>query len=124
MRRSALALLLLVGAAVLASSASLPTEPAGKIDLQILYVGHPDSAREKDFVEFLDQHFSHIKTGDLAQFTPSSAEGSDVVLLDYDGDGFKSPHPELPSSYTKPTLTIGVTGGMISMQRGLKTGYM
>ena len=96
----------------------------GKIDLKILYAGHPKSEREKDFVDFLSKHFTHVATGDLAKFTPASGKGHDVVILDYDGKGFKGPQPRLPRSYARSTVTVGVIGGLISGGMGRKTDYL
>ncbi len=111
--------------------------------LRILYVGHPGSEREKDFVQFLGQHFETVKTGDLSAFhrkpfTNKDAEGFDVTILDYDGDGFEAPRPMLRPRFpedesrnprppddrwfTRPLITVGVVGGRIS-DCGLKTAY-
>jgi hypothetical protein len=108
-------------------------------------VGHPGSEREKDFVQFLGRHFETVKTADLGAFVGKSfadkdMEGFDVALLDYDGDGFKAPRarvaPRFPgdvsrvpralegSWLTRPLITVGVTGGLIASQGGLKTGYL
>jgi len=100
------------------------TEGLGKIDLRILYAGHPDSAREKDFVQFLKEHFVGVATGDLAGFKEKHAKGFDVIILDYDGDGSKAPRPRLSSEYTRPTVTVGVAGALICGSVSLKTGYL
>ncbi len=99
-------------------------EQREKIDLRILYAGHPGSAREKDFVTFLRDYFRIVRTGDLAEFKPPDAKDFDVVILDYDGDGFKAPTPYLPRTYTRPTVTVGVVGAFICDRVGLKTGYL
>jgi hypothetical protein len=112
------------GLLMLASAASGQPAPGKKIDYRILYAGHPGSDREKEFVEFLGKQFQEVKTTDLAKFSEARAQGFDVVVLDYDGDGFKAPRPNLTSSYRQATVTIGVAGGMFSASRGLKTGYM
>jgi hypothetical protein len=100
------------------------TPPKEKIPLRILYAGHPGSNREADFVGFLKQYFREVKTGDLARFDAKQAAEADVILLDYDGDGFKAPRPNLPAGYARPTVTLGVAGAFICSQRGLKTGYL
>ena len=74
-----------------------PPAPPAKIATRILYAGRPGSDREKDFVEFLGKYFTHVETGDLAAFGDKSANGFDVAILDYDGDGkdaFNFPRPE------------------------------
>jgi hypothetical protein len=124
-------------------SATAPTaEPS---QLRILYVGHPGSDRERDFVQFLGQHFATVKTADLSAFAgkpfaDKDMAGFEVAILDYDGDGFKGPRarimPRFPedvsrgprglegSWLTRPLITVGVTGGLIASQAGLKTGYL
>ena len=71
-----------------------------------------------------EQYFREVNTGDLARFNAGQAADADVILFDYDGDGFKAPRPSLPTDYARPTVTIGVAGGLFCSQRGLKTGYM
>ena len=95
-----------------------------KINLRILYAGHPGSKREKEFIQFLTSHFSKVATGDLATFQESQAENFDVIILDYDGDGFNAPRPQLSSEYAKPTMTVGVAGAFICSKMSLKTGYL
>jgi hypothetical protein len=140
----ALLVVLLAGTWSYAQSQSAPA--ADEVSqLRILYVGHPGSEREKDFVQFLGQHFATVKTADLGAFTgkpfaDKDMEGFDVAILDYDGDGFKAPRarivPRFPedvsrglralegSWLTRPLITVGVTGGLIASQGGLKTGYL
>ena len=100
------------------------TEGLEKIELRILYVGHPASDREKDFVRFLTEHFRQVRTDDLADFKEKQTEGFDVIILDYDGDGSKAPRPRLSSQYTRPTVTVGVAGALICDSVSLKTGYL
>lgn len=98
--------------------------PSEETDLRILYVGNPGSSREQDFVQFLEKHFKEVKTGDLKSFTGNQSTGFDVTILDYDGDGFKAPHPKLNRQYTRPTITVGVVGAFIGDSLNLKTGYL
>jgi hypothetical protein len=118
-------------------------QPPLNRSLKILYAGHPGSDREKEFVQFLGQHFETVKTADLSAFhrkpfTNKDAEGFDVTILDYDGDGFQAPRPVIQPRFpedesrnprpaddrwfTRPLITVGVVGGLIS-DCGLKTGY-
>ncbi len=99
-------------------------EAGDRIPLRILYAGHPDSEREADFVAFLKKHFRQVATADLARFNGAQAANADVVLFDYDGDGFKAPWPRLEAGYARATVTIGVAGAWFGGQQGLKTGYM
>jgi hypothetical protein len=113
-------------AVLLVSAGSQAQSPsAGEISkLRILYAGHPGSDREKDFVQFLGQHFATVKTGDLSAFREKDAEGFDVAILDYDGDGFKAPRPMVSAGFSKPLITLGVAGGLMCDRWGLKTGYL
>jgi hypothetical protein len=92
--------------------------------LGILYVGHPGSAREKDFLPFLGKHFGTVKTADLAAFTESQCDGFDVTVLDYDGDGFEAPRPRISEGFARPIVTVGVAGALICGTSRLKTGYL
>jgi hypothetical protein len=103
-------------------SAEEPAPPA-KIAMRILYAGHPGSAREKDFVEFLGKNFTQVQTGDLAAFNDKSADGFDVMILDWDSQGFNAPRPSLSRDYARATITVGVPGAIIGDQLRLKTGY-
>lgn len=139
---------LLMGLLVCAGSgAQSPSGPVGGevSKLRILYMGHPGSEREKDFVQFLGQHFATVQTADLGAFagkafTDQDAAGFDVTIFDYDGEGFKAPRtmamprfldddPRLARAgsdrwLTRPVLTVGVAGGLMASQWGLKTGYL
>ena len=113
------------------SPASTPAEEVtevkakgDKIQLGIYYAGHPGSDREKDFVGFLNKHFTKVQSGDLAAFTGSQSEGFDVTILDYDGDGFESPKPQIRSGFSEPVMTMGVTGAFICGNLNLKTDYL
>jgi len=95
-----------------------------KFNLRILYVGHPDSAREKDFLNFLTKQFKAVETADLKDFNEGQSDGFDVTILDYDGDGFKSPRPSISRNFSRPMFTVGVTGALTSSRWNLKTGYL
>ena len=90
----------------------------------ILYVGHPGSEREKDFVEFLREHFGVIETTDLQTFIEAQCDGFAVTILDYDGDGFTAPRPQISTEFSRPLITVGVPGARICSTWGLKTGYL
>ena len=108
----------------ISATAFAAAAPAEKIDLRVLYVGHPDSDREKDFVSFLERHFKKVETGDLQTFTGRNTTGSAIIILDYDGEVFKSPKPQLPRDYARATVTVGVAGALICDMQRLKTGYL
>lgn len=117
---------LLCLALLMLALAPAPSRAAGapsKIALRIFYAGHPGSARETDFVGFLKQYFAEVRTGDYAKFSAAYAKDSDVVILDYDGDGFKAPRLNLREDYRRATVTVGVAGGLLCGGLGLKSGY-
>lgn len=96
-------------------------EPVEKVDLKILYAGHPGSEREKEFVDFLSKHFREVATGDLTAFDGSQAAGADVTILDYDE---RVEVPQIPQGYAAPTITVGVVGALICDELELAPGYM
>ena len=95
-----------------------------KIDLKILYAGHPGSEREKALVTFLGEHFKDVQTCDLKDFKEDQAEGFAVTVMDYDGDGFKAPRPHLSRDFSRPVMTVGVAGAFICGNLNLKMGYL
>ncbi len=99
-------------------------ESTGKIGLGVFYAGRPGSGRQKDFTGFLEKRFAKVKSGDLAVFKAGDAAGFDVVIFDYDGDGFKAPRPNIGADYARATITLGVAGSLICDGRKLKTGYL
>jgi len=103
---------------------SCAAPPERKNELRVLYAGHSGTPREKDFLGFLEEHFVKVGKRDLAKFTEEQAEAFDVVILDYDGDGFNSPRPKLSRDYSRATVTLGVTGALLCGWLGLKTGYL
>ena len=90
-------------------------------------------SRDADFISARfggDSNFKYARfcgnaRFDLATFNGSQAEGFDVVILDYDGDGFKAPRPRLSQDYDQATITCGVVGALLCMSNlRLKTGYL
>lgn len=100
------------------------SQAGNKIDLKILYAGHPGSDRERDFSSFLRTHFSEVSVTDLAAFQEREADGFDVVIMTYDGDGFKAPRPRFSPGFSKPLMTVGVPGAFICGSLNLKMGYL
>ncbi len=112
-----LGLLILLASAVIA-------EAQVNRSLRILYVGRPGSDREKDFVAFLRERFDTVQTGNLETFKEADTQGFDVTLLDWDANEFKGPRPRISEGFSRPMITLGVPGGLISSQWRLKTGYL
>jgi len=69
-------------------------------------------------------HFAGVRTVDLKDVEPRHCDNFDVTILDYDGDGFKAPRPELPKDFDRPVITVAVAGGLMSSNWDLKTGYL
>jgi hypothetical protein len=100
-----------------------------KIDLRVIYFGHPQSPRARDFVGFLEMHFSKVGQGDLDTFRESDAAGYDVTLLDYDelkvvNNRIQMPKTVVSKQYIRPTVTIGAMGALVSERLGFQTGYL
>jgi len=102
----------------------------GKIPLRILYVGLPDTERQKDFVSFLSVNFTQVKTAGLDTFTEEQTKDSDVIILDKDGIqwGSRGGSPlrdlQVSAQYSRPTLSLGIPGAFWADRMRLKTGYM
>jgi hypothetical protein len=99
-------------------------ESPAKTDLRILYISNPQSARAKDFSDFLSKHFAVVQQGDLKTFRETDSKNFDVTVFDYDGDGFKSPRLRISPDFSRPVVTVGVTGAFICDNLSLKTGYL
>ena len=132
MKKQAL-LVLGVSALILSHLASLSCEgitPAeGKVNLRVLYVGEPDTDREKDFVGFLEKHFAKVAKADLEKVEVKDGDGFDVVIVDYSGLTIKgnaivTPRMPFGRDYSRPVLTIGAAGALVCDSLGLKTGYL
>ena len=93
--------------------------------LKVLYAGNPGSDRERDYVGFLKGTFGRVDAVDYRTFRDETAEGHDVVILDWTSiqardaagrvlDDFKmnypKPTPSLSEGYSRPTILIGGSG--------------
>jgi hypothetical protein len=114
---------LVAGAGSYAQSQPAPAAPELS-KLRILYAGRPGSDREKDFVGFLKKYFNVVQTGNLETFKDADTQGFDVTLLDWDWNEIQGPKPTVSKGFSRPVITLGVPGGMMCRQWGLKTGYM
>lgn len=100
------------------------------IPLRILYVGLPNTDRQKDFISFLSKNFTEVKTADLYTFKEQQAKDSDVIILDKDGiqGGSRGGKPlrdlRVSSQYSRPTISLGIPGAFWTDRMRLKTGYM
>ena len=107
-----------------------PMTTDDKIPLRILYVGLPNTERQKDFVSFFSKNFTEVKTADLYTFKEEQTKDSDVVILDKDGIqwGSRGGKPlsdlKVSNQYSRPTLSLGIPGAFWTDRMRLKTGYM
>ena len=97
--------------------------PGEKIQLRLLYVGSAHSEREKDFVTFLSHYFQEVKSADILNFSEQQTAQYDVILFDYEGDGFKAKRPKLSHGYKRATVTIGVYGALMHDDLRTKCDY-
>lgn len=116
-RAAGLGLLILLALSAIAGAQS-------NRSLKILYAGRPGSEREKDFVQFLREHFDSVQTGNLETFKEADAQGFDVTLLDWNWNEFEFRRPKISAGFSRPVITLGVPGGQIASQWNLKTGHM
>jgi hypothetical protein len=122
----------LVGAAVLLlwnGAAPSQTAPAAKIDMRVLYAGDVGTARQKEFKELLGQYFTQVDTADVSKLQVADTAKCDVLIVDAEKkDGGESaldvPQLKLPDNFSKPTISLGVMGGLFTERRGLKIGYL
>jgi len=124
MRTIALALLC-------AAPMALADDPAGKIELSVLYAGAKDNPRTAEFVEFLSRTFTRVEAIQLGTLSPETARDADVVIVDsptpYGDEGkIDMPKaPELGADYRKPTILMGAAGGAVLIKdRTLKLGWL
>ncbi|HTY61985.1 MAG TPA: hypothetical protein VMG30_06975 [Acidobacteriota bacterium] len=126
----------LIGALLLCSlSVSLPA--GEKYSLKVLYIGDPGTPRAKEFMQFLEEHFTRAQALSRESFNPGRAAGWDVVLLEWPQaqititvDAASGAPPDLeqimekrlgPSplgpreSWSKPTVLLGSAGLNLAM---------
>jgi hypothetical protein len=92
-------------------------EQVAKIDLNVLYVGKPDTEREKEFVEFFGKHFSKVQKESIEGFDFAKSRDADVIMLDYQSAKIMEA-PSFPDGYITPTLLTGWAGAMHHMSKG------
>ena len=94
-------------------------------DIRILYVGHPGTDREKDFVGFLEKYFSVVQTGNLETFKEADTQDFDVTLLDWDRSETirPGPFPKVSNGFCRPVITLGIRGAAICLDWHLKTAH-
>ena len=101
-----------------------PIVSSSKIPLRVLYVGLPDTERQKDFVTFLGKHFSQIDTADYDAFTEGQTKDCDVAIFDKDGLEWKPLDINVSSEYSRATVSLGVPGAFRVRRVSQNMGYM
>ena len=121
-------LLAAVGAVWCAGAAA--ADPAGKINLRVLYAGRPGDARTAEFVAFLGQHFTKVGEASYSDFEPAMANDYDVVLFDA-ASKRTTPNslglpkrPKLPPDYNRASVLIGGAGVMAVMPLAPKLDWL
>jgi hypothetical protein len=105
-------------------------DPAGKIDLAVLYAGVLESPRTADFKEFLEARFTKVGLVELAALDAKAAAGSDVVIVDspspFKGaDRFEMPKtPKLGLDFDKPVVLMGAAGGNVVSRLEIKLDWL
>lgn len=95
-----------------------------KIPLRVLYVGLPDTERQKDFVSFLSGHFEQVDTADYGAFTEEQTQDCDVAIFDKDGLEWKSLDINVSGGYSRATVSLGVPGAFWIRRVSSRMGYM
>ncbi len=101
-----------------------PAVSSGKIPLRVLYVGLPDTERQKDFVTFLGKHFTQVETADYNAFEEEQTKDCDVAIFDKDGLEWKALDIRVSSLYSRATVSLGVPGAFWVRRVSPKMGYM
>ena len=104
--------------------------PAAKHQLSVMLVAGEEQGRSKDFEAFLRRHFAKVETAKRADFDPKSAQGMDVVMLDWpqgkDARAMraagKTPLGDF-ESWTVPTVLIGSAGLNVASAWGVRGGF-
>ncbi len=101
--------------------------------LKVLYAGNPDTDRMRDFVSFLEQHFTTVGTCNFEELDATKAEDFDVVVCDWtsiyprDASGkidwsdlqLLQPKVTVDRNLTKPIVMIGAAAQGFSMKHQL-----
>ena len=101
--------------------------------LHVAFVGDLESARGKDFVEFLRAQFTRVDTVERATCSPEQLRTADVVVLDWpQEDGVMAKHNRREpcknllgerARWDRPTVLIGSAGLNLATEWALPGGY-
>jgi hypothetical protein len=124
-------------AALIVLSSSCAAEEL--IALKVLYAGHPNTDRTKDFVSFLEKHFAKVGSADFGKFRDQDAKRYDVVIFDWTsiyprnkagaidnsaGSMTMPPAPQLSPNFAKASILIGAAGGQLAGTHKLKINWL
>ena len=106
-----------ITAALTLTTCSAGKEPEKKVNLSVLYVGNPSTARGKAYADFLTRNFRKVEAAERKGFDVKQAEPFDVVVLDWS----QQERPEKPTSpfgqkqsWSKPTVLLGSSGLLLA----------
>lgn len=101
--------------------------------LHVAFVGELESARGKDFVQFLRAQFTRVDTVERATCSPDQLRTADVVVLDWpQEDGVMAKHNGKEpcknllgerARWDRPTVLIGSAGLNLATEWALPGGY-
>ncbi len=119
----------LCGLLLTTGQAAQSSAVGGKLSQRVIYFGDLNSARAKDFLDFLRRNFAIVGSANLDPFDEKATEGYDVVILDYGELKISNNRIQMPTravhrGFDRPTMTLGATGALVSDRLGLKTGYL
>lgn len=94
-----------------------------KLALHVGYVGRPESARGRSFVEFLRAEFATVTATPAARLSPDAAElkalaKAQVLVVDADLAG------KLPAAYPQPMVVLSGPGVRTAESLGAKLDWL
>jgi hypothetical protein len=118
-----IALAMAIATPLMAADGGDRTQP-----FRVLYVGNQGTDRAQSYAKFLAERFTLLDAVDRSTFDPRSAEGADVVVLDWSqSDIVRSPVSDIAHSerelksplgersrWGKPTVLLGSAGHLLA----------
>jgi len=91
-----------------------------KLAIKVLFAGDPGTARTRDFLTFLRQHFTQVRFAEIEKHTHDASTGHDVIILD---SANRTKVPGLSRDDGRPTILIGTFGGYLGSRWRLRTNW-
>lgn len=106
-----------------AANAQAPESNDKRLDLAVEYVGAPDSARGKSFVQFLRANFEKVHATNRASLrsaedSVNAFKNADVLVVDTNLSGL------LPPAYSKPMVVLSGRGVQTAESLGAKLDWL